>query len=40
MDLSGDRRFNDQNFALDAAAALARGGRGIIRGLQSVVGIE
>ena len=40
MDLSGDRRFNDQNFALDAAAALARGGRGIVRGLQSVVGIE
>jgi len=40
MDLSGDKRFNDQNFALDAAAALARGGRGIIRGLQSVVGIE
>jgi len=40
MDLSGDKRFNDQNFAIDAAAALARGGRGIIRGLQSVVGIE
>jgi hypothetical protein len=40
MDLSGDKRFNDQNFALDAAAGLARGGRGLFRGLQSVVGIE
>jgi hypothetical protein len=40
MDLSGDKRFNDQNFAVDAAASLAKGARGLIKGLQSVVGID
>jgi hypothetical protein len=40
MDLSGDKRFNDQNFAVDAAASLAKGARGIIKGLQSVVGVD
>ena len=40
MDLSGDKRFNDQNFAADAVASLATGARGLIKGLQSVVGID
>ena len=40
MDLSGDKRFNDQNFAADAVASLAKGTRGLIKGLQSVVGID
>jgi hypothetical protein len=40
MDLSGDKRFNDQNFALDAAASLTKGARGLIKGLLSVVGID
>lgn len=40
MDLSGDKRFNDQNFAADAGLAFVRGARGLIKGIRSVVGID